>query len=254
MTEPHGPRRFESKVVLISGAAGGQGAAEASAFAAEGARVVLGDILDAEGEQVAAAIGAPARYRHLDVTDEASWHEIVELAEAEFGRIDVVVNNAGVMHFAHLSEIEVAEFRNVLEINVTGTLLGMKAAAPALRRAGGGAIVNISSITGLKGAANTAAYVTSKWAVRGLSKAAAVDLAADRIRVNSVHPGVIDTPMIRRPGSTPEEILERHLPRLLIPRLGTTEDVVPMVMFLASDEAAYITGAEFVVDGGWTVR
>src|SRR5262249_50875746 len=246
--------RFDGKVVVISGAARGQGAAEARAFAAEGATVVLGDVLDEEGEAVAAKLGDAARYRPLDVVDEVSWQSLVNGAECEPGHVDVLVNNAGIVHFAHLTELELDDFRRVLDVNVTGTMLGMKTAAPALKRAGGGAIVNISSISGLKGAAETPAYVASKWAVRGLTKAAAVDLAPDGIRVNSVHPGVIDTPMVRRPGPTPEGILERHLPRLLVPRLGTPDDVVPLVLFLASDEAGYVTGAEFVVDGGWTVR
>ena len=244
---------FDGRVVIISGGSRGQGAAEARAFAAAGARVVLGDVLDAEGEQVAAEIGAAARYHHLDVTDEAAWCHVVERAEADFGRVDVLVNNAGIVQFTHLAETDVEDFRRVMEVNVTGTLLGMKAVTPALRRAGGGAIVNLSSISGMKGSANAPAYTASKWAVRGLTKAAAVDLAPDGIRVNSVHPGVIDTPMVRR-GRDPAEILERHLPKLLIPRLGTAEDVVPVVLFLAGPGAAYITGAEFVVDGGWTVR
>src|SRR5262249_55725342 len=150
--------------------------------------------------------------------------------------------------------IELAEFHRVMDINVTGTLLGIKTCAPLLRMSTAGSIVNISSISGLKGAAESAAYVASKWAVRGLTKAAAVDLAPHGIRVNSVHPGVIETQMVLRPGKSREEILERHLPRLLLPRLGTPDDVVPLVLFLASREAAYVTGAEFVVDGGWTVR
>jgi 3alpha(or 20beta)-hydroxysteroid dehydrogenase len=242
--------RFEGQVVLISGAARGQGAAEAAAFAAEGARVVLGDVLDDEGRAAAESIGAAASYVHLDVTSEPSWEQALTGLE----RLDVLVNNAGVVSFGSVEEIELPEFRRVMDINVTGTLLGIKSCAPLLRRASGGSIVNISSISGLKGQAESPAYVASKWAVRGLTKAAAVDLARHGIRVNSVHPGVIETPMVMRPGKSREEILERHLPKLLLPRLGTPDDVVPLVLFLASREAAYVTGAEFVVDGGWTVR
>jgi 3alpha(or 20beta)-hydroxysteroid dehydrogenase len=246
--------RFTRSVVLISGAARGQGAAEARAFAAEGANVVLGDILDAECHAAAGAIGDAASSVHLDVTDEASWREAVDHVESRHGRLDVLVNNAGIVSFASVADVEPAEFRRVMDVNVTGTLLGIKSCTPLLIRSGGGSIVNISSISGLKGAAESAAYVASKWAVRGLTKAAAVDLASQGIRVNSVHPGVIDTPLIMRPGSSRDEILARHLPRLLVPRLGTPDDVVPLVLFLASREAAYVTGAEFVVDGGWTVR
>jgi 3alpha(or 20beta)-hydroxysteroid dehydrogenase len=242
--------RFAEYVVLISGAARGQGAAEAAAFAAEGARVVLGDVLDDEGRATAEAIGEAASFVHLDVASEESWQQAV----GGLDRLDVLVNNAGIVSFASVEEVELAEFRRTLEINVTGTLLGMKTCSPLLRESTGAAIVNISSISGLKGQADSPAYVASKWAVRGLTKAAAVDLARHGIRVNSVHPGVIETPMVMRPGKTREEILERHLPKLLVPRLGTPDDVVPLVLFLASSEAAYVTGAEFVVDGGWTVR
>jgi 3alpha(or 20beta)-hydroxysteroid dehydrogenase len=241
--------RFDGSVVLISGAARGQGAAEAKAFAAEGATVVLGDVLDDEGRAVAGEIGPSASYVHLDVTSEQSWQQAV----GGLDRLDVLVNNAGVGSFARVDEIELGEFDRVMDINVTGTLLGIKTCAPLLRESGG-SIVNISSISGLKGAAESAAYVTSKWAVRGLTKAAAVDLAPGGVRVNSVHPGVIDTPMVMRAGKTREEVLERHLPKLLFPRLGTPDDVVPVVLFLASRDAGYVTGAEIVVDGGWTVR
>jgi 3alpha(or 20beta)-hydroxysteroid dehydrogenase len=242
--------RFYGCVVLISGAARGQGAAEAEAFAAEGAHVLLGDVLDDEGGAAAASIGAAASYVHLDVTSEESWQQAV----ARLERLDVLVNNAGVASFATVEEVELADFRRVMDINVIGTLLGIKTCAPLLRRSENSSIVNISSISGMKGQAESPAYVTSKWAVRGLTKAAAVDLAPHGIRVNSVHPGVIETPMVMRPGKSREEILERHLPKLLLPRLGTPEDVVPLVLFLASRDAAYVTGAEFVVDGGWTVR
>jgi 3alpha(or 20beta)-hydroxysteroid dehydrogenase len=241
--------RFDGKVVLISGAARGQGAAEAKAFAAEGATVVLGDVLDDEGVAVAEEIGHAASYVHLDVTSEESWQQAI----AGLDRLDVLVNNAGVVSFRSIEEVELDDFQRVMEINVTGTLLGIKTCAPLLRQSGG-SIVNISSISGLKGQAESPAYVASKWAVRGLTKAAAVDLAPGGVRVNSVHPGVIETPMVMRPGKNREEILERHLSKLLVPRLGTPEDVVPVVLFLASGDAAYVTGAEFVVDGGWTVR
>jgi NAD(P)-dependent dehydrogenase (short-subunit alcohol dehydrogenase family) len=246
------------KVALVTGGSRGIGAAIATRLAELGSDVAITYAQSKDrADEVVDTIKAHGRRGLAIKADSAAADEVVGAvgrAIDEFGRLDVLVNNAGIVSFASVADVEPAEFRRVMDVNVTGTLLGIKSCTPLLIRSGGGSIVNISSISGLKGAAESAAYVASKWAVRGLTKAAAVDLASQGIRVNSVHPGVIDTPLIMRPGSSRDEILARHLPRLLVPRLGTPDDVVPLVLFLASREAAYVTGAEFVVDGGWTVR
>jgi 3alpha(or 20beta)-hydroxysteroid dehydrogenase len=226
--------RLDGKVAIITGAARGQGAAEARLFAAEGARVLLADILDADGEAVAAEIGDAAAYTRLDVTDEAQWQAAVALAEQRFGPVTVLVNNAGILHFQVLHETELSDFENVMRVNVQGVFLGMKSVVPSMTRAGGGSIVNISSTAGLVGLPYFGAYVASKWAVRGLTKTAAIDLGHKGIRVNSVHPGGIDTPMVA--GTTGDAPFYKRLP----------------VLFLASDEASYIAGAELAVDGGAT--
>ena len=240
-----------SGVALISGAARGQGAADARAFVREGWQVVLGDVLDERGEAVAAELGDTARYVHLDVTDEGDWTRAVALAEDAFGPLSALVNNAGVIHSASVLDETEEAFRRLLDVNLCGTFLGMRAAIPSLVRAGGGAIVNISSIAGVSGGRGTAAYTASKWGIRGLTKTAAIELGPHGIRVNSVHPGVIETEMLaakrdRKPG----EVLAEWDQRLLIKRLGTPEDVAELVVFLASDEAGYMTGSELVIDGG----
>lgn len=240
--------RLEGKVAIITGAARGQGAAEARRFVAEGARVLLTDVLDDEGEAVAASLGDPAAYRHLDVTSEAEWIEAVADAEARFGPVTVLVNNAGILDFAQIHKQDVERFRKVLDVNLVGTLIGMKTVAPSMKRAGGGSIINISSNAGIVGLPSAAAYVSSKWAVRGLSKTAAMDLGPIGVRVNSVHPGGIDTPMIAF-GGTDDAPWAKSLP---IPRMGRPEEVASVVTFLASDEASYVTGAEWSVDGGAT--
>ncbi|MGH9214137.1 MAG: glucose 1-dehydrogenase [Acidimicrobiales bacterium] len=239
--------RLDGKVALISGGARGQGAAEAALFVAEGAKVVVGDVLDAEGEQTAAALGDAGAFVHLDVTDEASWQAAVAETEQRFGPIGVLVNNAGVLSFGRVDRIELAEFERLMRVNVHGVFLGIKSVAPSMRRAGGGSIVNISSTSGLHGLPSLGAYVASKWAVRGLTKTAAIDLGHDGIRVNSVHPGGIDTPMIA--GTSGDAPYYRRLP---VPRMGTVDEVARAVLFLASDESSYTTGAELSIDGGAT--
>ena len=240
--------RLEGKVALITGAARGQGEAEARRFVAEGAKVLLTDVLDEQGEAVAASLGDAAAYRHLDVTSEAEWIEAVADAEARFGPLTTLVNNAGILDFSPIHKQDIDRFRLVIEVNLVGTMIGMKTAARSMKRAGGGSIINISSNAGIVGLPSAAAYVSSKWAVRGLSKTAAIDLGAIGVRVNSVHPGGINTPMIDF-GTGDESPWAKALP---LGRMGKPDEVANVVTFLASDEASYVTGAEWSVDGGAT--
>ena len=239
--------RLDGKVALISGGARGQGEAEARLFVAEGAKVVIGDILEAEGKQVADDLGDDALFVPLDVTDEGSWAAAVTAAEERFGPVNVLVNNAGILSFGAIHRIDRAEFEKVMSVNVTGVLLGIQAVVPSMKKAGGGSIVNISSTSGLQGLPFLGAYASSKWAVRGMSKVAAIDLGPKGIRVNSVHPGGIDTPMIA--GTDGEAPYYKRLP---VGRIGAASEVAHAVLFLASDEASYTTGAELAVDGGAT--
>jgi 3alpha(or 20beta)-hydroxysteroid dehydrogenase len=239
--------RLDGKVAVISGGARGQGAAEARLFVAEGARVVVGDVLDTEGKEVAAELGDAGHYVHLDVTDEASWQAAIGEAESRFGPVGVLVNNAGVLSFGPIDQMELSDFQRVLSVNLQGVFLGIKTVVPSMVRAGGGAIVNTSSSAGLQGQPMLAAYVSSKWGVRGLTKTAAMDLGHRGIRVNSVHPGGVDTPMVAGSDTT-----GKWYTRLPVPRIGQPEDIARVVAFLASDDAAYITGAELAVDGGAT--
>lgn len=243
--------KLDGKVALISGGARGQGAAEAETFAREGAKVVFGDIRDAEGQKVEAAIranGLEAVYVHLDVTSEADWQQAVQTAVGRYGKLDVLINNAAiVIPRVPIEERTVAEWDQVMAVNARGVFLGTKHAIPAMRRAGGGSIVNISSTAGLVGLPYFGAYVASKWAVRGLTKTAAIDLGHKGIRVNSVHPGGIDTPMVA--GTSGDAPFYKRLP---VPRMGSPDEAARAVLFLASDEASYIAGAELAVDGGAT--
>jgi 3alpha(or 20beta)-hydroxysteroid dehydrogenase len=242
--------RLEGKVALISGAARGQGEAEARRFVAEGARVVVADVLVAEAAAVAADLAEDAVACTLDVRDPAGWDEAVRLAVDRFGKLDILVNNAGIVRAADIEHQPVEDFLAVLHTNLLGAWLGIRAAVPALRAAGGGAIVNTSSIAGMQGSPGMAAYSSSKFGLRGLTKVAALELAVDGIRVNSVHPGAVDTAM-GPPNLTREQIADalRDQP---VPRMATVEEVANLVLFLASDEAAYCTGSEYVIDGGAT--
>jgi NAD(P)-dependent dehydrogenase (short-subunit alcohol dehydrogenase family) len=247
--------RLDGKVALISGAARGQGEAEARMFAAEGACVVLGDVLAELGEQVAAAIcasGGRALFCRLDVTSEVDWAAAVERAEREFGRLDVLVNNAAILGLAGIAETTLETWERVLAVNQTGPFLGMRAAIPALRRSGGGSIVNISSALALIGTGESASYTASKGALSALTRTAAVELAPDRIRVNVVHPGVIDTPMVDAGMGRSPEALGKMAAAAPIGRIGRPEEMAAAVLYLASDEASFVTGASLSVDGGLT--
>ena len=240
--------RLDGKVCLITGASKGQGAAAARLFAEEGAQVWLADLLDETGAALAAEIGGA--YRHLDIRDAGAWESVVAEILRTAGRTDVLVNDAGVFLARRLLETEPEDFEAVMAVNCTGVFLGMRAVAPAMSDAGRGSIINISSIAGLVGAFNAFAYGASKWAVRGMTKSAALDLGRRGIRVNSVHPGFIETDMLQQiPGYADDGRLARRVP---LGRLGGAEEVARLALFLASDESSYSTGAEFIVDGGVT--
>lgn len=234
--------KVEDLAILITGGARGIGGATAKLLADGGAKVMITDVLDDEGTALAQSLGPNVRYCRLDVTDPSDWEAAVAATEEAFGKLNALFNNAGVVSFAGVDDCTLEEFRRVQDINVLGVFLGIKACAPAMRRAGGGAIVNNSSTAGMQGYAGIAAYVASKWAVRGLSKAAALDLARDGIRVVSVHPGPIRTPMT---DGLPREMAEKQP----LPRFGEPYEVAAMARFLLC-EATYSTGTEFVVDGG----
>jgi 3alpha(or 20beta)-hydroxysteroid dehydrogenase len=234
-----------NKVVLISGAARGMGANEARAFAAAGAKVVVADILEAEAAKLAADLGADRAISvKLDVRSAADWSKAVAAAVDRFGRLDVLVNNAGILRFTDIETCTDEDWSAVIDINLGGVFKGIRAAIPAMKAAGGGSIVNISSTAGLKGFGGCPHYISSKFAVRGLTKAAAIELAPFNIRVNSVHPGNIDTDMVA--GLYPNF---KHVP---MNRLGQPDEISKLVMFLASDAASFSTAAEFVADGGET--
>ena len=240
--------RLNGKVCLITGGARGQGAEEARLFAQEGAIVWLSDVLESEGEAIAADIGG--LFKVHDVTDPDDWSDLIEEILAEHQRIDVLINNAGIFRTGRHYEIDLDEFQAVMEVNSTGVFLGMRAVAPAMREAGSGSIVNISSVAGLGATPGAFAYGASKWAVRGMTKTAAVELGRRGIRVNSIHPGLIETEMLKQlPGSDEQGKLTQRIP---LGRVADAKEVAAMALFLASDESSYSSGAEFVIDGGLT--
>jgi 3alpha(or 20beta)-hydroxysteroid dehydrogenase len=241
--------RLAGKVILISGGARGQGAAEARLAVAEGARVVIGDLLEAEGRQLAEELGSAAVFLRQDVTQEGDWARAIDAAE-KLGGLHGLVNNAGIYQPSTLMETDAALFERHVRVNQLGCFLGMKAVVPLMERSGGGSIVNISSVAGLRGSPGAIAYSATKWALRGMTKAAAIDLAPRKIRVNSVHPGPIDTEMLKV--RTPEQNQQR-LALVPMKRMGSAEEVANLVLFLLSDESGYITGAEVAIDGGATL-
>ena len=250
--------RLEGKVAIISGGARGQGETEAKMFVQEGAKVILGDVLDDVGRKVEAEIresGAETTYLHLDVTREDDWRAAVDQAVSRYGKLDILVNNAGILIRKGIEETTEEVWDRIMDVNAKGVLWGVKHAVPAMRQAGGGSIVNISSIAGLVAdpGGGSVSYTASKGAVRLLTKAAAIQYAREGIRCNSVHPGPIDTDMIRDTLNDPGKVEER-LKRIPLGRVGTSDDIAYGVLFLASDEASFITGSELVIDGGITAQ
>lgn len=241
-------KRFSDQIVMVTGAAGGLGAAMAHAFAREGATVVVTGRKEKPGLALAKAIGGDAIFVSLDVTDEASWRNALDTTESQRGPLSVLINNAAYLAVGGVETVPLAEWRTVIETNLTGAFLGIRAAAPSMRKAGGGSIVNISSIAGLHGTPGLAAYGASKWGIRSLTRTAAYELARDGIRVNSVHPGIIDTPLAYDPKTGMELV---PVDDFAIPRMASVDEIAAYVVFVASDDAAFSTGSEFVADGGF---
>ncbi|HEX4189849.1 MAG TPA: SDR family oxidoreductase [Marmoricola sp.] len=234
--------RVEDKVVLISGGARNIGGASARMLVAEGAKVVIGDLLDDEGAALAEELGSAARYIHLDVTSEEEWAAAVAFTVAEFGKLNVLFNNAGIFNGGQLQRYKVEQWQQMIDVNLTGAFFGAKASADAIIAAGGGSIINTSSIEGLRGTPWAHGYVASKWGLTGLTKSLAMELAPQGIRVNSLHPGRISTPATDQ---MPDDLIP-----IPLGRPGRPEEVATFVVFLASDESSFTTGSEFVVDGG----
>lgn len=237
------------KTAIVTGAARGMGASHARKFVAEGAKVLLTDILDKDGAALARDLGARAQFAHHDVTSPEDWTRVVAQAETAFGPINVLVNNAGIVLRGPIGAFSEADYRKVIEVNQTSVFLGMSAVIDSMRKGKSGSIINISSIAGLVGRAHTVAYTASKFAVRGMTKVAAAEFGADNIRVNSVHPGPIETDMF---SNMSEDVRRSVTSELALKRLAQPQEVTSLVLFLASDASSFCTGAEFVVDGGMT--
>ncbi|WP_075981382.1 glucose 1-dehydrogenase [Bacillus massilinigeriensis] len=243
-------KRLENKVAIITGAAQGMGAAHAKLFVEQGAKVVLTDLNEEKGQALATELGENAIFVKQNVTSEDDWNNVLAVAEEKFGQVNVLVNNAGITMAKSILDISVEEYRRIVDINQTSVFIGIKTVAPSMIKSGGGSIVNISSMNGL--VAGAVGYTDTKFAVRGLTKAAAMNLAPMGIRVNSVHPGVIATPMVvQEDTKAAVEAFSAHIP---LKRVAQPEEVSNLVLFLASDESSYSTGSEFIIDGGLTAQ
>jgi 3alpha(or 20beta)-hydroxysteroid dehydrogenase len=242
--------RLENKVAIVTGGAMGQGAGISRAFVAEGARVVVADIAKEAGQALADELGDSAHFAHHDVSDQASWTALVEDANQRFGPVNVLANNAGLLRFGDIETMPIDELELLFRVNQLGCFLGMQAVTRTMRENGGGSIINASSVEGLAGMAGCTAYAATKWAIRGMTKCGAMELGPKGIRVNSVHPGMIDTPMTRVHGG--DAAMEYGAAKVPLRRVGYPEDIAPLYVFLASDESSYINGAEISIDGGVT--
>jgi 3alpha(or 20beta)-hydroxysteroid dehydrogenase len=243
---------LDGKVAIVSGAARGQGAAAARLFVAEGARVVIGDVLDDLGKELAESLGEAAVYRHLDVSAEDDWANVVNETVEAWGGVDILVNNAGILRFAALPDMPLEDYLRIVNVNQVGTFLGMRAVSKPMMAAGKGSIVNISSIEGLAGMPYLTAYTSTKFAIRGMTKVASLELGPHGIRVNSVHPGMIETDMVKDAAGGHDIDLSPAAKRIALRRMGQSEDIAQVVLFLASDRSSYVTGAELAADGGAT--
>ncbi|KJS12646.1 MAG: 3-alpha-hydroxysteroid dehydrogenase [Peptococcaceae bacterium BRH_c8a] len=244
--------RLAGKVAIITGGARGMGASHARRFVKEGAKVVFTDILVNEGEALAQELGENAKFIRHDVTNATDWEQVVTETEKTFGPVSILVNNAGIVIAKPIESYTEEEYRRVIDINQVSVFLGMKAVLPSMKKTTGGSIVNISSINGLRGSANTIAYDASKFAVRGMTKSAAIELAPYGIRVNSVHPGIIETPMVVQEDT--KDLVVELANSIPLKRIGKPEEASNLVVFLASNESSFSTGSEFVIDGGSTAK
>ena len=241
--------RLEGKTALITGGARGQGAAEAALFAAEGATVVITDVLDSDGEATASTSDR-IRYLHHDVTSEDEWIAVVKDALEDYGKIDALINNAGIYRQSPIGSLSVEEYMEVININQVGVFLGLKHVGPVMCEAGSGSIINISSIAGMRGGAGSLAYSASKWAVRGMTKVAMSEFAPSGVRVNSIHPGLIETPMLHQLPAIEQGLTDQLVRRIPYGRIAEAYEVARLALFLASDDSEYMNGTEFIIDGG----